>query len=92
MTIARVVHVSGLRDNPPPEAIKVIEALRATDGCEGMYTLRNSQTGEGLGINLWRDQDALDAAADQIKAANEVATKNGLSISSIATYDIVTER
>jgi hypothetical protein len=35
--------------------------VRQTDGCEGILYLADPTTGEGFGINLFRDQAAVDA-------------------------------
>jgi hypothetical protein len=89
MSIARVIHVSGVTGNPPPDALKAVEAIRAADGCEHMYALREGQTDQGLGIVIWRDQAALDAASEVIEAARRVST---LTVESMKVYDVVAER
>jgi heme-degrading monooxygenase HmoA len=99
MTIARVIQVSGIPEGsgPPPEVQAAAEEIRACDGCEGMYLLRNSQTGHGLSVTLWRDQAALDASLSPassgvLKTANDVARERGVSSSGETVYDIVTAR
>jgi hypothetical protein len=59
MSIARSVHISGLTGREtPPEIIKVTDDIRAADGCKGMYSVGNAETGEGMNLTLWRDQEA----------------------------------
>jgi hypothetical protein len=53
-----------------------------------MYALREGQTDQGLGIVIWRDQAALDAASEVIEAARKVST---LTVESMKVYDVVAE-
>ena len=92
MTIARVVHISGLTGEPSEEVIKAIDAIRTSDGCEGMYAFRKGQASDGMSVSLWRDQEALDQAMGTIKAANEAAIERGLTIASAEVYDVVAQR
>jgi hypothetical protein len=74
MSIAQVLHVSGgpgVGATPPPETVKMTEATKALDGCERIYTMANSQTGEGMAVIVWRDEAAQRSAADHIAADNE---------------------
>jgi Antibiotic biosynthesis monooxygenase len=95
MSIARVVHASGFPTGDPPAPPRVneaLDALRAVDGCEGMYAFRNSQSGEGMSVTIWRDAAALESAQDQIDLLRKLAAGNGVSSISAVTYDIVRER
>jgi hypothetical protein len=95
MPIAQVSNISvtdDFRANPPTEEItKRAEAIRAIDGCEHVYALRNSTGGPGLGILIWRDQAALDAAADQIASNRAEVQALGMTITTTAVYDVFTE-
>ena len=74
MSIAQVLHVSGgpeVGTTQPPETVKMTEATKALDGCEHIYSMANTQTGEGMAVIVWRDETALKAAADHIAADNE---------------------
>jgi hypothetical protein len=58
----------------------VIEATRALDGCEGIVVLRDSGSGDGFAVALWRDQAAIDAAAAKIRADIEQARTLGSTV------------
>jgi heme-degrading monooxygenase HmoA len=95
MSIARVVHASGFPTGEPPAPPKVneaLDALRAAEGCEGMYAFRNSQSGKGMSVTIWRDAAALEAAQEQIDVLRKLAAGNGISNISAVTYDIVRKR
>jgi hypothetical protein len=88
MSIARVLHGSGLRAEPTPEIEKVIETTKAQDGCQGIYALINNQ-GEGMAILVFRDQEALDAAEEQLAANREIMKGVGVAVSSVKTYQFI---
>jgi Antibiotic biosynthesis monooxygenase len=95
MSIARVVHSSGFPtgDPPPPPGVdEALDALRAADGCEGMYAYRDSQSGEGISVTIWRDAAALEAAQDRIDVLRKLAAANGISAVLATTCDIVRQR
>jgi hypothetical protein len=74
MSIAQVLHISGGPEygaTPPPETVKMTEATKALDGCEHIYSMASSQTGQGMAVIVWRDETAMKAAADHIAADNE---------------------
>jgi hypothetical protein len=95
VSVAQVLNVSGgppAEATPPDEAAKMTEATKALDGCEHIYMLANSQTGEGMVVIAWRDEAAMKAAADHI-AGDNVTLKEmlGITINPGPVYDIFTE-
>jgi RNA 3'-terminal phosphate cyclase len=95
MSIAQVSNISvtdDFRANPPAEEItKRAEAIRAIDGCEHVYALRNSTGGPGLGILIWRDREAMEAAAAQMASNRAEVQALGMTITTDAVYDTFTE-
>jgi len=82
MSIAQVLHISGgpaPTSAVPEEATKMTDATKALDGCEHIYSMANTQTGDAMAIIVWRDEAAMKAAADHIAADNE-ALKDMMSI------------
>jgi hypothetical protein len=95
MSIAQVLNVSGgpqAGATPPEDAAKMAEATKALDGCEHIYMLANTQTGEGMVIMAWRDEAAMKAAAGHI-AEDNVTLKDmlGVTITPGAVYDSFAE-
>jgi hypothetical protein len=92
MSIAQVSTISGdLADPPSEEMTKRAEAIKAIDGCEHVYGLRNSSGGPGLGILIWRDRAAMDAAAAQMAENRAEMQALGITITTDALYDTFTE-
>jgi quinol monooxygenase YgiN len=82
MSIAQVLNLSGgpgAGSAVPEEADEMVEVTKALDGCEHIYSMANSLTGDGMAIIVWRDEAAMKAAGDHIAADNE-ALKGMLSI------------
>jgi hypothetical protein len=92
MPIAQVSTIAGnLTDPPSEEMAKRAAAIKAIDGCEHVYGLRNSAGGPGLGILIWRDRQAMEAAAAHM-ASNRAEMKDlGVTITTDAVYDTFTE-
>jgi hypothetical protein len=95
MSIAQVLNVSGgpqAGATPPEEAVKMTEATKALDGCEHIYMMADSQTGDGMAIIVWRDDVAMKAAADHI-AGDNVTLKDllGVTIEPGRVYDSFNE-
>jgi hypothetical protein len=92
MSIAQVSNISGnLTDPPSAEMTKRAEAIKAIDGCEHIYGLRNSTGGPGLGILIWRDREAMEAAAAQMASNRTEMQDLGITITTDAVYDTFTE-
>jgi len=82
MMIARVFQQSTPAGPVNEEIRKSQEEAFATgrqaEGCEGMIMLRDTSTGEGLTISLWRDQAAADAYnATSEKLRNDAEQAHG---------------
>ena len=76
--IARVFQTSTTAGPTTDEERKLLDdnfaAGRQVDGCEGMISIRNPSTGEGLAISLWRDQaaaDAYNATSEKLRSDSE---------------------
>jgi hypothetical protein len=95
MSIAQLSNISvtdDFRANPPSEEMrKRAEAIRAIDGCEHVYSLRNTNGGASVSILIWRDQAALEAAAAQIASNRAEVQALGMTITTEAVYDVFTE-
>jgi hypothetical protein len=92
MAIAQVSNISGnLTDPPSEEMAKRAEAIKAIDGCEHIYGLRNSTGGPGLGILIWRDREAMEAAAAQMASNRTEMQELGITITTDGVYDTFTE-
>jgi hypothetical protein len=101
MSVARVLNVSGVpgemrgTGEPPEDARKIVEFTKAQDGCEHVFLLRNTAAGEGLSINVWRDQAALEAAIkrmdddDVVQAARARLQSQGVTVTPGPVYDFV---
>jgi hypothetical protein len=87
MSVAQVLHLSGTPETAPPEVQDVLAALKAMDGFEHLYTLRNGD-GESLGIQVWRDKVALEAAI--ASRASRLANMN-ITVTPGEIYDTFTE-
>jgi hypothetical protein len=89
MSVAQVLHLSGMPPGgtPPPEAQEVLAALKAMDGFEHIYTLRTGD-GEGLGIQVWRDKAALEAA---IASRDSRVANTGITVTPGQIYEDFTE-
>jgi hypothetical protein len=90
MSVAQVLNVSGAPLTPgtptPPQAQAGIDAIKALDGLEHIYTLGNAD-GQGLTIVVWRDKAAMEAGADeQLKRRQEVQA-TGSTITTTAVYE-----
>ena len=85
MSVAQVLHLSGmpLGGTPPPEAQTVLAALKAMDGFEHIYTLRTGD-GQGLGIQVWRDKAALEAA---IASRDSRVANTGITVTAGQIYE-----
>jgi hypothetical protein len=91
MSIAQLMNVSGGPQPgaaPPDDAAKMAEATKALDGCEHIYMMANSRTGEGMVVIAWRDETAMKAAADHI-ANDNITLKDllGVTITPSAVFD-----
>jgi hypothetical protein len=80
MSVAQVLNVSGemMTGTPPPEAQKMAEAAKLTDGLEHIYTLGNPG-GPGLTILVWRDKAAMEAGTEQ-RASDEARLQSEMGI------------
>jgi hypothetical protein len=91
MSIAQVLQLSGgpRAGSPvPQEANKMTDITKALDGCEHIYSMADSQTGEGMAIIVWRDDRAMKAAADHIAADNETLKEVlGINVTPGSVYD-----
>jgi quinol monooxygenase YgiN len=67
---------------------EIAEATRQLDGCEGIYLLMDGSA-EGLGIALWRDRAAMEAAAAKERTDIDQAATNGISVTLNNVYDTV---
>jgi hypothetical protein len=89
-----VLYVSGVpeerRGQEPgswTDAQTIADFIQAQDGLEHNYLLRNREKGEGIGITIWRDQDALEAALkrmdddDAVQAARARIESQGVRVS-----------
>jgi hypothetical protein len=86
LSVAQVSKISGnLIDPPSEEMTKRAKAIKAIDGCEHIYGLRNSTGRPGLGIVIWRDREAMEAAAARM--ANNRSEMQDLGIT--ITTDVV---
>jgi hypothetical protein len=71
------------------EATPLAEATRNLDGCEGIIFLSHSTGGEGLAIALWRDEAAMEAAAQKIAGDAVTLQAMGTTITPGTVYDTV---
>jgi len=93
--LAQVLNVSGTSTVPDETALAktqpMAEVSRKLDGCEGLYAMTDSASGSGITIILWRDQAAMQAAADHLAADNEtIKDLIGVTITAGPVYDTVT--
>ena len=91
MTIAQTIIVSGASEDFLAQATPMGEAMRAFDGCEGLYSLADSKTGEGIAIILWRDEAAMEAALAQQATDTDTLQGMGATITPGKVYDTVTQ-
>jgi hypothetical protein len=89
VTIAQTINVSGASEDFLAQATPMGEAMRAFDGCEGLYSLADSKTGEGIAIILWRDEAAMEAALAQQATDTEALQRPGVTITQGKVYDTV---
>jgi quinol monooxygenase YgiN len=96
MSVVQVFKASGapVGMGPPPEDVrKRVEAVRAMDGCEHVYSL--GKPGQALLIVVWRDQAALDASQAERDRMQEEAraaqAERGVTISLDEVYETFTE-
>jgi hypothetical protein len=80
MSVAQVVyaHVTGWTGDPPPEAQAIIERIKAGDGFEGAYGVRNG--GRSMSIHVYRDRAALEAALKRAMSPEAQALRARLGI------------
>ena len=68
---------------------EVAAKARQADGCEGIVVLIDPSTGNGLTINLFRDEAAADAFdALRRELTKEATTKVGASVGQPELYDV----
>jgi hypothetical protein len=69
-----------------------IDAIKAVDGCEHIYTLGNTATGSGLTIVVWRDKAPMEVGADEQRARRkEAQASTGITITLSEVYDTFAE-
>jgi len=81
-----------MSDAGPEQADRAREVLGATrqlDGCEGVLLVGNTESREAIGIALWRDEAALEAAAAKIAGDTKEAEGMGIVVDPIKFYDLV---
>jgi hypothetical protein len=88
------VHTTSVPTPMTDEMQKEIEVItaqaRKADGCEGILILGDPATGEGLAINLFRDQAAADAFdAQRKKLIKEAEQDLGGNVSAPRIYEFV---
>ncbi len=58
---------------------EVLPRIEANDGFQALRNMINRETGEGIVGSVWRDQEAMKAAADGALARREEATARGVA-------------
>jgi hypothetical protein len=89
MSLAQVFEMTGATMANLEYAREVGTATRQLDGSEGVILLGDSGSGVGMGIALWRDQAAMQAAGAKISGDIETAKAMGIAIGPGRIYDTV---
>jgi hypothetical protein len=94
VSIAQVLNASGIGPGGPPaeEAGKMVEAIKAFDGFEHLYSLFNPSDGTGMIILVWRDKACMEAAV-ALRAKNEaqITANHGIAFSPGPVYQVFAE-
>ena len=91
--IAQVLQIA-VRTPMSDEDLKAGEEMasqaRKADGCEGILSLADPTTGEGLAIHLFRDQIAMDAYdALRQKLTKEPEQDLGVTVNKPHVYEVL---
>ena len=92
---ARVMSVKSAADEDTQQAgallrERALPAMRQLRGFRGAYFLRDSQTGEGLTILLWDDQQAAEAGEEAMRPTREELMKQrGVTLQSARGYEVI---
>ena len=71
---------------------RLTDALRSLDGFEGAYLFVDRGVGKALSVTLWASEDAVQASAEKAKQMRDQAAGGaGMSIDSVATYEVAVE-
>lgn len=89
---ARVVRLTGVTSESWKRALeeRVIPTARQQPGLKGAYWLFDSESGRGLGIGLWEDEEALRASEEIVRTTSAaVSQATGAKVEGIDTYEVV---
>jgi hypothetical protein len=94
VSVAQVLNASGISPGGPPaeEAQKMVEAIKALDGFEHVYSLFNPSDGTGMIILVWRDKACMEAdVALRAKSEAQITADHGIAFRPGPVYEVFAE-